>query len=812
MNELSKYLVESILTEETINDYVVVYAGRFQPFHKGHYATYQHLVKKFGKDNVFIGTSDKTDKIKSPFRFKEKKEVMTKMFGIPSNKIVQIKNPYAPTEILNKYNEDTTAFITVVGEKDSNRLGGKYFEKYKGSLEQGYKDKGYVYAAPAQGDGISGTKVRQWLGSGSDEERQKWFKKVYPKFDKKIYDLITSRLDSLNERLFIPKEVIEEFINQKGVEILNEISSGDPDDGPNFFFPNFNTFDKVAQKRAEDIGYTVFKQIMSGELEDYYEHPIYPKGPVKAVTPFPAGVIGKTTANNQKDFENIRAYAAWFRHIKRAARTTGWDLVKNQSELETKILSLRGLKALGKQGRKENKPSLEEGVIKEDTIKLFNKSLGIDREEMPQIKKKDMGEYLNFLKGRKVAVKPYSIPVSQIGMTQKNVNLDKVHDLVNGDLSSLLKPVIFSNDDYVMDGHHRIVALYNINPQTELKGLQVDLPIKELIEVTTEFPKVSFKGIEEYANIFKPHIRYPAPKLGLGQKDDDNEINEDITIPVNVGDTILTGRFKNKAVVVKNIGKDEHGMPTINGKKVVSFRLMKEGYLFEFDEKDFGKEPYVVDLEDLTKDNPNFRTTKWTGEDLQMTLMSIEDEIGLEKHEDGDQFIRVEDGVGKVVMGLDKDDLEFEADIEDDYAIFIPQGYYHNIINTGDTPLKVYAIYAPVEHSKGKVDVTKPMSELMIGYPDEKWMKQLAQRLKRIRKDLNKQHKDVYGEGTINEIPMADLVKIDKYADKQLNPVDVVLTDKHFFDRLQDPRNKKDISSAELIGFFKRLGKRKKIS
>jgi hypothetical protein len=59
-------------------------------------------------------------------------------------------------------------------------------------------------------------------------------------------------------------------------------------------------------------------------------------------------------------------------------------------------------------------------------------------------------------------------------------------------------------------------------------------------------------------------------------------------------------------------------------------------------------------------------------------------------------------------------------------------------------------------------------------------------------------------------MPMADLVKIDKYADTQLNPFDVVLTDKHFFDRLQDPRNKKDISAAELIGFFKRLGKNKK--
>ena len=89
MSELSKYLVNTLLSEEKINDYVVVYAGRFQPFHKGHFATYKHLVSKFGKDNVFIGTSDKTDKLKSPFNFKEKKEVMTKISEVKKCQISQ---------------------------------------------------------------------------------------------------------------------------------------------------------------------------------------------------------------------------------------------------------------------------------------------------------------------------------------------------------------------------------------------------------------------------------------------------------------------------------------------------------------------------------------------------------------------------------------------------------------------------------------------------------------------------------------------------------------------------------------------------
>lgn len=108
MNNLTKFLMEALLGEQT-SDRVVVYSGRFQPFHKGHFATYQLLVRKFGKENVYIGTSNKTDNVKSPFGFKEKKYIITKMFGVPSNKVVQIKNPYAPVEILNKFDSKTTS-------------------------------------------------------------------------------------------------------------------------------------------------------------------------------------------------------------------------------------------------------------------------------------------------------------------------------------------------------------------------------------------------------------------------------------------------------------------------------------------------------------------------------------------------------------------------------------------------------------------------------------------------------------------------------------------------------------------------------
>jgi nicotinamide mononucleotide adenylyltransferase len=188
MSELSNFLVETILGEAAkIDTVVVVYSGRFQPFHKGHYATYDNLVRKFGKDSVYIGTSNVTDSKKSPFNFKEKKVIMTTMFGIPSNKIVNIKNPYAPEEILKKYDEDTTGLIVVVGEKDQNRLSGKYFTPYKGKITQPYLDRGYVYASPAIANPISGTDVRYWLSAGSAADRKKNFTKAYPKFDDQIF-------------------------------------------------------------------------------------------------------------------------------------------------------------------------------------------------------------------------------------------------------------------------------------------------------------------------------------------------------------------------------------------------------------------------------------------------------------------------------------------------------------------------------------------------------------------------------------------------------------------------------------------------
>lgn len=125
--------------------------------------------------------------------------------------------------------------------------------------------------------------------------------------------------------------------------------------------------------------------------------------------------------------------------------------------------------------------------------------------------------------------------------------------------------------------------------------------------------------------------------------------------------------------------------------------------------KDYGPKPFVVNINEATKQNKNYRTALWTGCHLQVTLMSIKigEDIGLEIHPDLDQFIRVEQGQGLVMMGDRRDRLDFQEQVCDDFALVIPAGKWHNLINTGCVPLKLYSIYAPPQHPRGTVHETK---------------------------------------------------------------------------------------------------------
>lgn len=116
---------------------------------------------------------------------------------------------------------------------------------------------------------------------------------------------------------------------------------------------------------------------------------------------------------------------------------------------------------------------------------------------------------------------------------------------------------------------------------------------------------------------------------------------------------------------------------------------------------------YVANIEALSLENTNFRKVLYTTHNSQLVLMSLlpGEEIGMEVHEDNDQFFRVDKGEGKVIIN------GVESALADGSAIVIPKGSMHNVINTGAEAMKLYTLYMPPHHKDGTVHATKEIAE-----------------------------------------------------------------------------------------------------
>jgi hypothetical protein len=286
LNEVNKPIIEGE---------VVVYAGRFQPFHRGHYDAYQRLVDEFGSANVYIATSNDTSSDKSPFSFNEKKEIATKMFGVPSTKFVKVNNPYRPVEILKKYDGQTIAYIAAVGEKDATRLQGKYFKPYRGKAGYGYDEIGYTYPIPAEKNPISGTDVRNGLGSSDKEKAKKFFLKAYPKFDKDIFKMITTKLsEGFPGGIGVGLNLPGGYINGAPTGSVTELVSG----------YELNPYDPI----AELLNQVVTEELFQEFTKQYFTEESDAKK--MGLTHLGGGYYGKDKgqpATHKSDGDNIRA-------------------------------------------------------------------------------------------------------------------------------------------------------------------------------------------------------------------------------------------------------------------------------------------------------------------------------------------------------------------------------------------------------------------------------------------------------------------------------------------------------------------------
>jgi mannose-6-phosphate isomerase-like protein (cupin superfamily) len=122
---------------------------------------------------------------------------------------------------------------------------------------------------------------------------------------------------------------------------------------------------------------------------------------------------------------------------------------------------------------------------------------------------------------------------------------------------------------------------------------------------------------------------------------------------------------------------------------------------------------WIDDIEKVTKENSTFRTVVFTGEHTQLTVMRLGpgEDIGLESHPTLDQFIRIEAGQARIELGRTKESIDETHDVEDDWAVIVPAGVWHNVVNAGAGDVKLYSLYSPPEHPHGTVHKTKADAE-----------------------------------------------------------------------------------------------------
>ena len=210
-------LVEQLL-QNTKNNLLVMFPGRFQPFHIGHKRLYDMAKKQFPGADFFITTADEIAKVSDssryPFNFAEKKEII-KAAGIPENEIVQVRQPYKPIEILKNYNSNVTKVVYIVGKKDmetdprfkfglTKKGTPTYFQPFKDLTQMDpFKEDGghgYIYAPATLQFNLGGRKIssatelRTLYKAGDEATRKSYIAEILGKYDPKIFNLFNQKL------------------------------------------------------------------------------------------------------------------------------------------------------------------------------------------------------------------------------------------------------------------------------------------------------------------------------------------------------------------------------------------------------------------------------------------------------------------------------------------------------------------------------------------------------------------------------------------------------------------------------------------
>ena len=213
---------------------VVVYAGRFQPFHKGHHAVFNWLTGKYGRNNVFIATSNKTDALKSPFTFTEKSYFMN-LTGIPADRIVESAQPYRAEEIVKNYNPQTTLLMFAVSEKDMAedprfKVGAKkdgspsYFQHLPANLRDAktLNEHAYLVVTPKFDFTVLGqpadsaSQIRAMYTQADDATRKQIIADLFGKYTPEAQQIMDNKLGATQQEAIAMPKVAKMYEDELG--------------------------------------------------------------------------------------------------------------------------------------------------------------------------------------------------------------------------------------------------------------------------------------------------------------------------------------------------------------------------------------------------------------------------------------------------------------------------------------------------------------------------------------------------------------------------------------------------------------------
>jgi hypothetical protein len=221
-------------------NYLVIYPGRFHPFHLGHKASYDWLTKQFGENNVYIASSSVRVPDTSPFSFSDKTTMTTKL-GIPSGHMVNVKNPYQATEITSSLSDEekaNTILIFAVSAKDAERFSFAPKKDGSPSYLQPMPDNkkrmkpmtkhGYVVITPTVNfrvkgaDANSASQIRKLYSDGNDNDRNQIIADLYGAPDSELKNIFDQRLgvNDPKENIIYGQEAV--FAGDNPVSVMRE--------------------------------------------------------------------------------------------------------------------------------------------------------------------------------------------------------------------------------------------------------------------------------------------------------------------------------------------------------------------------------------------------------------------------------------------------------------------------------------------------------------------------------------------------------------------------------------------------------------